>query len=80
MEQKVYVEKAFPYYIRKCITYAGTWCLIVFFMCLAVAIFWADGPSLVCPGICTIIGVVCFGISYALDCLLDDNNSPFMHQ
>ena len=80
MEQKVYVEKAFPYYIRKCITYARTLFLILFFMCLALTIFSADGPSLVFPVVSTLIGAGCFGISYALDCLLDDNNSPFMHQ
>ena len=80
MEQKVYVEKAFPYYIRKCITYARTLFLTLFFVCLALTIISVDGPSFVFPIICTIIGSICFGISYALDCLLDDNNSPFMHQ
>lgn len=76
MEQKVYVEKAFPYYIRKCITYARTLFLILFFMCLALTIISVDGPSFVFPIICTIIGSICFGISYVLERLL----RYFMHQ
>ena len=65
--------------IRKVITYARTLFLTLFFMCLALTIFSADGPSSVFPVVSTLIGAGCFGISYALDCLLDDNNSPFMH-
>ena len=76
MEQKVYAEKAFPYYIRKCITYARTLFLTLFFVCLALTIISVDGPSFVFPIICTIIGSICFGISYALERLL----GYFMHQ
>ena len=76
MEQKVYVEKAFPYYIRKCIAYARTLFFTLFFVCLALTIISVDEPSFVFPIICTIIGSICFGISYALERLL----RYFMHQ
>lgn len=67
--------------IRKVITYARTLFLALFFVCLMAAIVTADGIDFTHTIVWGIISLVCFGISYALDWLLGDNNSnsPFMH-
>lgn len=69
--------------IRKTIAFARTLFLYLSILSLALTICSADGPSLKFPIICTIIGIVCFGISYGLDQLLfetawsGDKQSPF---
>lgn len=73
------MKKQTKIHIRKGVAFARTLFLVFTFICFASTIISADGPSLLFPVVSTLVGVGCFGISYALDYLLDDNNSPFMH-
>jgi 4-hydroxybenzoate polyprenyltransferase len=71
--------------IRKTVEFMRTLFLILALLGIAFAVASADGYSLKFPIVCALIGVVCFGISYALDCLLfetawsGDKSSPFTH-
>lgn len=69
--------------IRKAVAFARTLFLYLCILSIALTICSVDGPSFKFPIICTLIGIVCFGISYALDQLLfetawsGDKPSPF---
>jgi ABC-type uncharacterized transport system permease subunit len=71
--------------IRKAIAFARTTFLVLFFICLGLAIGSIDSESLIFPLMCFGIGLVCFLISYAFDILLfetawsGDPKSPFHH-
>ena len=70
--------------IRKAVAFARTAFLMLFFLFVALAICSVDSESLKFPIICSIIGVICFGISYILDHLLfetawsGDKKSPYI--
>lgn len=69
--------------IRKGISFARGLFLVLFGICITLVVVSIDSESLVFPLVCFGIGIVCFGISYALDWLLfetawsGDKKSPF---
>ena len=71
--------------IRKVVAFARTLFLLLCGVFFALVIATINSESLVFTAICFGIGVICFGISYALDCLLfetawsGDRKSPFNH-
>lgn len=71
--------------IRKALSKVRAFLLIVFGVCLFLTVCSVDGESLIFPIVCFGIGVVCFGISYAIDWLLvetawsGDSSSLYYH-
>lgn len=69
--------------IRKAITFARTLFLLICVSFIGMTIASVNGDSIAFPIICFGIAMVCFGISYGLDCLLfetawsGDRPSPF---
>ena len=53
--------------IRKTIIFARGFFLSLFGVCLLLVIMSADGPYLWFPITCSIVGILCFGIAYAID-------------
>lgn len=77
------IKKETKIKIRKVISFIRTFFLALFVLCIFLMIASVEGPSLLFPIICFIIGMLFFGIAYFLDWLLwdtsFDNQSPFTH-
>lgn len=71
--------------IRKAMKFARGFFLALFGICALLVIISVDGPSIWFPLVCAVVGIICFGIAYAIDYLLwetsfnGDNSSPFYH-
>lgn len=68
--------------MKKLIAFTRTLFFVLAILCIAMTICSADGPNIIFPIICFIIGIICFGISYTLDKLLwqtGDKKSLFTH-